>query len=189
VDVAVDQVTRLRLPRHRAAFHPFLGARLQHPATALRTPRRWSSALGLTRPPEGSADEHRDDRRAEVVGPAGRSLNLIPPPDRQHSMADVLALITAIRKVAFDRSLSNDDIARGARPAPRTRRRRLRGRPVPGAERSAGPSVVPRSLDAWILWAHTLRHGETTALSPRSARMAPGAQRRGPVVPGMRAVR
>jgi hypothetical protein len=39
----------------------------------------------------------------------------IPPPDRQHSMANVLALVTAIRKVAFDRSLKNDDIARAVR--------------------------------------------------------------------------
>jgi hypothetical protein len=39
----------------------------------------------------------------------------LPPPDRQHSIADQLALVTAIRKVAFDRSLSNDDVARGVR--------------------------------------------------------------------------
>jgi hypothetical protein len=41
--------------------------------------------------------------------------NSIPPPDPTHSMAEVLAVVTAIHEVAFDRSLSNDDIARGVR--------------------------------------------------------------------------
>jgi hypothetical protein len=62
----------------------------------------------------------------------------LPPPNRQHSMADVLALVTAIGKVAFDRSLSNDDIAGGVRDLIREHDGRVRRPPSPEPERAAG---------------------------------------------------
>jgi hypothetical protein len=38
-------------------------------------------------------------------------------PDGRPSIADVLRLVDKIRVIAFDRSLTNDDIARGIRDA------------------------------------------------------------------------
>jgi hypothetical protein len=40
--------------------------------------------------------------------------NIMPEPGR-HNWADLLRLLDAIRSVAFDRTLSNDDVARGVR--------------------------------------------------------------------------
>jgi hypothetical protein len=39
----------------------------------------------------------------------------LPPPDRQHSTADVLALVDAVRALAYDRSLAPDDAMRRIR--------------------------------------------------------------------------
>ncbi len=46
------------------------------------------------------------ENTAEIVAQPGR-----------HRIADTLALVDRIRAIAFDRSLTNDDIARGVRDA------------------------------------------------------------------------
>jgi hypothetical protein len=57
--------------------------------------------------------ESRSGRGLDGMEPAVS--NTLPPPDPTHSIAEVLALVDTIRKVAFDRTLTNDDIARGVR--------------------------------------------------------------------------
>ena len=41
--------------------------------------------------------------------------NTIPPPQPGHNWSDLLRLVDQVRAVAFDRTLSDDDIARRVR--------------------------------------------------------------------------
>ena len=42
-------------------------------------------------------------------------MSTIPPPNPRHSIAELLALLDGIRAVAFDRTLTDDAIARRVR--------------------------------------------------------------------------
>ena len=42
-------------------------------------------------------------------------MSTIPPPEPGHSITDLLRLVDEIKRLAFARSLSNDDSARGVR--------------------------------------------------------------------------
>ena len=45
------------------------------------------------------------------------TVSTIPPPERRHSIAELLRLLDELRRIAFDRSIDDADRARGIRDA------------------------------------------------------------------------